>query len=164
MSFFKERIFQVELDGKKYIELTGEEILKLSNQVTLTRNLLDIESAKEPMIEFEPRMNRNVSELNLNDGDGVASNRQSMRIKSNMRLSFPKTDRTVDKMIMQATKGFETPEVEMSLDTTVMNESNLNIDGTRSESAQVESQVKHQALKISATVPIERPLSTVSII
>ena len=62
-----------------------------------------------------------------------------MRIKSNMRLSFPKTDRTVDKMIMQATKGFETPEVEMSLDTTVMNESNLNIDGTRSESAQVES-------------------------
>ena len=78
-------------------------------------------------------MNRNVSELHSNDEEGG--------IKSNNRLSFPKTDRSVDRMIKQATKGLDVPEIEMSLDTSLANESGVFYDGTRSESAQVESQV-----------------------
>lgn len=47
IAFFKERVFHIELDGNKFIELTGEEILKLSNQLTLTRSLQNIDQKEE---------------------------------------------------------------------------------------------------------------------
>lgn len=42
LDFFNDRVFQIEFDKKKMLELKGKDFLKLTSNSSLTRNLVNI--------------------------------------------------------------------------------------------------------------------------
>ena len=53
VNFFNQRVFQIEIDKKKYFELRGAELSKLATKGVINKHLISIDPRQQAIIEFE---------------------------------------------------------------------------------------------------------------